>query len=171
MVGKPFQTLKVATSTVEQEVNMKRIMQLEAQVEALVQDKERNQTKPEDSDNLQDFKTPVNFALKGLEKEYTPRATDEGSPVSNPFQLIRIKSPSGRLEELKKLFQSLEGGSTVQMEVDKPTTSKSLGGISDFKPQEGGADSETVLNIAHAVQKEAMGKDSLLTDPNPGDKL
>ena len=57
------------------------------------------------------------------------------------------------------------------MEVDKPTTSKNLGDTTVLKPQEGCADSETVLNIAHAVQKEVLEKENLQTDLNLEDQI
>ena len=149
---------------------MKRIMQLEAEVSSLRTEKEQLKAKLEGSKNLLELKTPSTFALQGVDKPFASTASDMGSLVSNPFQLICLKSPSARFAELKRLFQSSEGGAITMMEVDKPTTSKNVGDTAVLKPQEGCADSETVLNIAHAVQKEVLEKDELQTDLKPEDQ-
>ena len=131
---------------------------MENQVAALLKEKEQLKIKLDESDNFLEFKTPSGFPLHPV-LGTSPIPVEVESPVSNPFQLIRLKSPSSKIGELKRLFQTSEVVTSAAMDVDVPTSSKNVTGTAAQNEQEGVADSETILNIAKAVQQEVAEKE------------
>ena len=78
---------------------------------ALLQEKERLQKKLTDSENVLEFRTPSTFPIEDVSK---PMLTMDGfdSPVgtpsakvTNPFQLIKLKSPTEQFKDIRRLFK------------------------------------------------------------------